>query len=63
MLAIAIPLHEFILHRLIGRPYASSFKKFIVGLFLALMSAIVHLSLEVAGHVKQCNMSASSGQK
>ena len=50
MIAIVIPLHEFILHRLIGR--LSSFTKFITGLFLALMSMIGYLFLEVAGHAK-----------
>ena len=50
VIAIVIPLHEFILHRFIGRP--SSFKKFMIGLFFALMSVIGYFSLEVAGHVK-----------
>ena len=50
VVAIVIPLHEFLLHRLIGR--LTSFTKFITGLLLSLLSTIGYLALEVAGHIK-----------
>ena len=50
VLAIVIPIHELVLHRLIGR--LSSFKKFITGLFFVLLSVTGYLFLEIAGHEK-----------
>ena len=58
VIAIVIPLHEFILHRFIERQ--SSFKKFIIGLFLALMSVIGCFSLELVGHIKINNATTNA---